>query len=97
MLDAGLDVAGDSPMKSGGDFLIDRRFRQEIAGELFDEELVVRFVFVQGQHDVFALDAYNGREIWNRHLPDVGRFGPQPDLWKSHLESLGSPAAFGLR
>jgi len=29
-------------------------------------------LFVQGQHDVFAVDAYNGREIWNRHIEGVG-------------------------
>ena len=33
-------------------------------------------LFVQGQHDVFAVDAYNGREMWNRHLENVGRFPP---------------------
>ena len=33
-------------------------------------------LYVQGQHDVFAVDAYNGREMWNRHLEDVGRFPP---------------------
>lgn len=33
-------------------------------------------LYVQGQHDVFALDAYNGREMWNRHLKNVGRFPP---------------------
>ncbi len=33
-------------------------------------------LYVQGQHDVFAVDAYNGREMWNRHLEDIGRFPP---------------------
>jgi outer membrane protein assembly factor BamB len=33
-------------------------------------------LYVQGQHDVFAVDAYNGREIWNRHIENVGRFPP---------------------
>jgi len=33
-------------------------------------------LYVQGQHDVFAVDAYNGREMWNRRLPNVGRFPP---------------------
>ena len=33
-------------------------------------------LYVQGQHDVFAVDAYNGREMWNRHLENVGRFPP---------------------
>ncbi len=30
-------------------------------------------LFIQGQHDVFAVDAYNGREMWNRHLENVAR------------------------
>lgn len=33
-------------------------------------------LYVQGQHDVIAVDAYNGREMWNRHLESVGRFPP---------------------
>ena len=33
-------------------------------------------LFIQGQHDVFAVDAYNGRELWNRHIEGVGRFPP---------------------
>jgi outer membrane protein assembly factor BamB len=33
-------------------------------------------LYVQGEHDVFAVDAYNGREMWNRHLEGVGRFPP---------------------
>ena len=33
-------------------------------------------LYIQGQHDVFAVDAYNGREMWNRHLEDVGRYPP---------------------
>ena len=33
-------------------------------------------LYIQGQHDVIAVDAYNGREMWNRHLPGVGRFPP---------------------
>lgn len=33
-------------------------------------------LFIQGQHDVIAVDAYNGRELWNRHLEGVGRFPP---------------------
>ena len=33
-------------------------------------------LFIQGQHDVYAVDAYNGREMWNRHLEGVGRFPP---------------------
>jgi len=33
-------------------------------------------LYVQGQHDVFAVDAYNGMEMWNRHLENVGRFPP---------------------
>lgn len=31
-------------------------------------------LYIQGQHDVIAVDAYNGREMWNRHLPGIGRF-----------------------
>lgn len=30
-------------------------------------------VFVEGENDVFAFDAYTGRELWNRHLPGAGR------------------------
>jgi outer membrane protein assembly factor BamB len=30
-------------------------------------------VFVTGQDDVIAFDAYNGRELWSRSLPGVGR------------------------
>jgi len=30
-------------------------------------------VFMVGQHHVIALDAYNGRELWSRHIPGVGR------------------------
>ncbi len=33
-------------------------------------------LFIQGQHDIIAVDAYNGREMWNRHLENVGRFPP---------------------
>ncbi len=33
-------------------------------------------LYIQGQHDVIAVDAYNGREMWNRHLEGVGRFPP---------------------
>ncbi len=33
-------------------------------------------LYIQGEHDVFAVDAYNGREMWNRHLEGVGRFPP---------------------
>ena len=31
-------------------------------------------LYIQGQHDVIAVDAYNGREMWNRHLQGIGRF-----------------------
>jgi len=31
-------------------------------------------LFVAGQHCVIGVDAYNGREMWSRALPDVGRF-----------------------
>ena len=30
-------------------------------------------VFMTGQHEVISFDAYNGRELWNHHLPGVGR------------------------
>jgi len=30
-------------------------------------------VFMTGQHDVIAFDAYNGRELWSRHIENVGR------------------------
>ncbi|HUS80767.1 MAG TPA: PQQ-binding-like beta-propeller repeat protein, partial [Armatimonadota bacterium] len=30
-------------------------------------------VFMTGQHDVLAFDAYTGRELWCHHIPDVGR------------------------
>ena len=33
-------------------------------------------LYIQGQHDVIAVDAYNGREMWSRHLPGIGRFPP---------------------
>ena len=33
-------------------------------------------LFVQGQHDIIAVDAYNGREMWNRHVEHIGRFPP---------------------
>jgi len=33
-------------------------------------------LFIQGQHDVIGVDAYTGREMWNRHIEDVGRFPP---------------------
>ncbi len=33
-------------------------------------------MFIQGQHDIIGVDAYNGREMWNRHIEDVGRFPP---------------------
>ena len=33
-------------------------------------------MFIQGQHDVIGVDAYTGREMWNRHIEDVGRFPP---------------------
>ncbi|MFQ6096416.1 MAG: PQQ-binding-like beta-propeller repeat protein [Armatimonadota bacterium] len=31
-------------------------------------------LFVCGEHDVTAVDAYNGRELWRRELPKVGRY-----------------------
>ncbi|MHC4504664.1 MAG: outer membrane protein assembly factor BamB family protein, partial [Planctomycetota bacterium] len=31
-------------------------------------------MFIQGQHDVIGVDAYTGREMWNRHIEGVGRF-----------------------
>ena len=34
-------------------------------------------LFVAGQHCVIGVDAYNGREMWSRKLPDVGRFPGQ--------------------
>ena len=33
-------------------------------------------MYIQGQHDIIAVDAYNGHEMWNRHLEGVGRFPP---------------------
>jgi len=33
-------------------------------------------MFIQGQHDVIGVDAYTGREMWNRHIEDIGRFPP---------------------
>jgi len=30
-------------------------------------------VFMQGQNHVVAFDAYNGRELWSRHVEEVGR------------------------
>jgi outer membrane protein assembly factor BamB len=30
-------------------------------------------VFLTGEHDVIAFDAYNGRELWCTRIPDVGR------------------------
>jgi outer membrane protein assembly factor BamB len=33
-------------------------------------------MFIQGQHDIVGVDAYTGREMWNRHIRDVGRFPP---------------------
>ena len=30
-------------------------------------------VFIQGQHHVVALDAYNGRELWTQPVREVGR------------------------
>jgi len=29
--------------------------------------------FMTGQDDVIAFDAYNGRELWSHHIPEVGR------------------------
>lgn len=34
-------------------------------------------LFVPGQHCVIGVDAYNGREMWARELPNVGRFPGQ--------------------
>jgi outer membrane protein assembly factor BamB len=36
---------------------------------------------VCGEHDVFAVDAYNGRELWNRRLPEVGYYPFPTDLY----------------
>jgi len=33
-------------------------------------------MFIQGQHDIIGVDAYTGREIWNRHIENIGRFPP---------------------
>jgi len=30
-------------------------------------------VFIQGQHHVLAIDAYNGRELWSQPIEEVGR------------------------
>lgn len=32
-------------------------------------------VFITGQHDVIAIDAYTGRELWSRRIERVGRWG----------------------
>ena len=34
------------------------------------------YLFIQGQHDIIGVDAYTGREMWNRHIEDIGRFPP---------------------
>ena len=31
-------------------------------------------MFVSGEHHLMALDAYNGRQLWCRDIPDVGRY-----------------------
>ena len=31
-------------------------------------------MFIAGEHHVIGVDAYNGRELWSRELPGVGRF-----------------------
>jgi len=31
-------------------------------------------MFIAGEHHVMCVDAYNGRELWCRELPDVGRY-----------------------
>ena len=33
-------------------------------------------MFIQGQHDIIGVDAYTGREMWDRHIEDIGRFPP---------------------
>jgi outer membrane protein assembly factor BamB len=33
-------------------------------------------LFIQGQHDIIGVDAYTGREMWNRRIEGVGRFPP---------------------
>jgi outer membrane protein assembly factor BamB len=33
-------------------------------------------MFIQGQHDIIGVDAYTGREMWNRRIEDIGRFPP---------------------
>ena len=31
-------------------------------------------IYIQGEHDLIAVNAYNGRELWNRQLRDIGRW-----------------------
>jgi len=33
-------------------------------------------MFIQGQHDIIGVDAYTGREMWSRHIENIGRFPP---------------------
>lgn len=33
-------------------------------------------MLIQGQHDIIGVDAYTGREMWNRHIENIGRFPP---------------------
>lgn len=54
----------------GPDRIVSRHWRAPVP--LFSKGLM----FIQGQHDVIGVDAYTGREMWNRHIEDVGRFPP---------------------
>jgi outer membrane protein assembly factor BamB len=44
-------------------------------------------MFVLGQHNLVALDAYNGRELWSRALPSVAR--RVVDIWGGSM--VGDP------
>src|SRR4051812_12507691 len=49
-------VAGDiAAIKTAGDFLVECVFGQEVAGELFDGELIEGFVAIEGADDPIAV------------------------------------------
>jgi hypothetical protein len=52
--DAAFAVDAVVAMEAGGDDLIEARVGEEVAGELFDGELVEGFVFVEGANDPVA-------------------------------------------
>ncbi|MHC4503206.1 MAG: outer membrane protein assembly factor BamB family protein [Planctomycetota bacterium] len=51
-------------------------------------------MFVAGEHHLIAVDAYNGREIWSRELPGVGRYS---SAWRGGSIAADTEHVYALK